>query len=38
MVEVQPDGQKLLRLVVEDLAFQLRDRLISLYRDSVDQS
>lgn len=37
MLESQPDGQKLLRLVVEDLAFQLRDRLISLYRDSPEQ-
>ena len=37
MLEAQPDGQKLLRLVVEDLAFQLRDRLISLYRDSPEQ-
>ena len=36
MLEAQPDGQKLLRLVVEDLAFQLRDRLISLYRDSPE--
>ncbi len=37
MLEAQPDGQKLLRLVVEDLAFQLRDRLISLYRDSPER-
>ena len=37
VLEKQPDGQKLLRLVVENLAFQLRDRLLSLYRDSVEQ-
>jgi CRP-like cAMP-binding protein len=36
-LEAMPDGQKLLRLVVEDLAFQLRDRLLSLYRDSSEQ-
>ncbi len=35
--ELQPDGQKLLRLVVEDLAFQLRDRLLALYRDTPEQ-
>lgn len=37
VLEALPDGQKLLRLVVEDLAFQLRDRLLSLYRDSPEQ-
>lgn len=37
VLETMPDGQKLLRLVVEDLAFQLRDRLLSLYRDSPKQ-
>ncbi|AFY96981.1 Crp/Fnr family transcriptional regulator [Chamaesiphon minutus] len=37
ILETLPDGQKLLRLVVEDLAFQLRDRLLSLYRDSPEQ-
>lgn len=37
VIELLPDGQKLLRLVVEELAFQLRDRLLSLYRDSAEQ-
>ena len=37
MLETEPDGQKLLRLVVENLAFGLRDRLLSLYRDSPEQ-
>lgn len=37
VLETLPEGQKLLRLVVEDLAFQLRDRLLSLYRDSPEQ-
>lgn len=37
VLETEPDGQKLLRLVVENLAFQLRDRLLSLYRDSPEQ-
>ncbi|MBD2362466.1 Crp/Fnr family transcriptional regulator [Anabaena minutissima FACHB-250] len=37
VLETVPDGQKLLRLVVEDLAFQLRDCLLSLYRDSPEQ-
>ena len=44
VLETQPDGQQLLRLVVEDLAFGLRDceasqrhRLLSLYRDSPEQ-
>ncbi len=37
ILETMPDGQKLLRLVVEDLAFQLRDHLLSLYRNSPEQ-
>ena len=37
LLETMPDGQKLLRLVVENLAFELRDRLLSLYRDSPEQ-
>jgi CRP-like cAMP-binding protein len=37
VLEDLPNGQKFLRLVVEDLAFQLRDRLLSLYRDSLEQ-
>lgn len=37
VLEAVPDSQKLLRLVVEDLAFQLRDRLLSLYRDPPEQ-
>ncbi len=37
ILETEPDGQKLLRLIVEDLAFALRDRLLSLYRDSPQQ-
>ncbi len=37
VLETEPDGQKLLRLVVENLAFQLRDRLLALYRDSPEQ-
>lgn len=36
MLENKPDGQKVLRLMVEDLAFQLRDCLLSLYRDSPE--
>jgi CRP-like cAMP-binding protein len=36
-LESQSNGQKLLRLVVEYLAFRLRDRLLSLYRDSPEQ-
>lgn len=36
-IEIMLDGQKLIRLVVEELAFQLRDRLLSLYRDSPEQ-
>ena len=37
VIETEPDGQKLLRLIVENLAFELRDRVLSLYRDSVEQ-
>lgn len=37
VLETAPDGQKLLRLVVEYLAFRLRDRLLSLYRDTPEQ-
>ncbi|MGD1807908.1 Crp/Fnr family transcriptional regulator [Dapis sp. BLCC M126] len=37
VLETEVDGEKLLRLVVENLAFQLRDRLLSLYRDSPEQ-
>lgn len=37
VIESLPGGQKLLRLVVEELAFHLRDRLLSLYRDSPEQ-
>ncbi|WP_299488912.1 Crp/Fnr family transcriptional regulator [Acaryochloris sp. IP29b_bin.137] len=37
VLEALPNGQKLLRLVVEDLAFGLRDRLLTLYRDSAEQ-
>lgn len=37
VLEVAPDGQKLLRLIVEYLAFRLRDRLLSLYRDTPEQ-
>jgi len=33
VLEKAPEGQKLLRLIVEDLAFMLRDKLLSLYRD-----
>ncbi|XGW00161.1 MAG: Crp/Fnr family transcriptional regulator [Leptolyngbya sp. BL-A-14] len=36
-LEAAPDGQRLLRLIVEHLAFRLRDRLLSLYRDSPEQ-
>lgn len=36
-IEILPGGQKLLRLVVEELAFQLRNRLLSLYRDSPEK-
>ncbi|NJK50233.1 Crp/Fnr family transcriptional regulator [Candidatus Gracilibacteria bacterium] len=37
ILETMPDGQKLLWLVAEDLAFQLRDRLLSLYQNSPEQ-
>lgn len=37
ILETEPDGQKLLRSIVENLAFRLRDRLLSLYRDSPRQ-
>ncbi|MEH1883987.1 Crp/Fnr family transcriptional regulator [Nostoc sp.] len=37
VLEAAPDGQKLLRLIVEHLAFRLRDRLLSLYRDNPEQ-
>ncbi|MBW4468959.1 MAG: Crp/Fnr family transcriptional regulator [Stenomitos rutilans HA7619-LM2] len=36
-LEAAPDGQRLLRLLVEHLAFRLRDRLLSLYRDTPEQ-
>ncbi|HEY9629110.1 MAG TPA: Crp/Fnr family transcriptional regulator [Coleofasciculaceae cyanobacterium] len=36
-IETAPDGQHLMRLLVEGLAFQLRDRLLSLYRDTPEQ-
>jgi CRP-like cAMP-binding protein len=36
-LEAAEQGQQLLRLVVEHLAFGLRDRLLSLYRDSPEQ-
>lgn len=35
--EVSPDGQKLLRLHAESLAFMLRDKLLSLLRDTPEQ-
>jgi CRP-like cAMP-binding protein len=37
VLESAPDGQQLLRLIVEYLAFRLRDRLLSLYRDAPEQ-
>jgi CRP-like cAMP-binding protein len=37
VIEAAPDGQQLLRLIVEYLAFRLRDRLLSLYRDTPEQ-
>jgi CRP-like cAMP-binding protein len=37
VLEAATDGQKLLRLIVEYLAFRLRDRLLSLYRDNPEQ-
>ncbi len=36
-LESAPDGQRLLRVIVEHLAFRLRDRLLSLYRDTAEQ-
>ncbi len=36
-VEGLANGEKFIRLLVENLAFQLRDRLLSLYRDSPQQ-
>ncbi len=35
--EVAPDGQKFLRLHAESLAFMLRDKLLSLFRDTPEQ-
>jgi len=37
VLEKAPEGQKLLRLIVEDLAFMLRDKLLSLYRDAPEE-
>lgn len=37
VLESAPDGQQLMRLIVEYLAFRLRDRLLSLYRDTPEQ-
>lgn len=37
ILEAAPDGQQLMRRIVEFLAFQLRDRLLSLYRDTPEQ-
>ncbi|MBI4784041.1 MAG: Crp/Fnr family transcriptional regulator [Oscillatoriophycideae cyanobacterium NC_groundwater_1537_Pr4_S-0.65um_50_18] len=37
VLESAPDGQQLMRLMVEYLAFRLRDRLLSLYRDTPEQ-
>lgn len=37
VLEKAPEGQKLLRLIVEDLAFMLRDKLLSLYRDTPQE-
>lgn len=36
ILESAPDGQQLLRLIVEYLAFRLRDRLLSSYRDTSE--
>lgn len=36
-LEAAPEGQQLMRRVVEFLAFRLRDRLLSLYRDTPEQ-
>lgn len=35
--ENAPDGQKFLRLVAEDLAFFLRDKLLSLFLDTPEE-
>lgn len=35
--EAAPDGQKFLRLHAESLAFMLRDKLLSLFRDTPEQ-
>ncbi|WGV28439.1 Crp/Fnr family transcriptional regulator [Halotia branconii] len=35
--EVAPDGQKFLRLYAESLAFMLRDKLLSLFKDTPEQ-
>ncbi|WP_017297365.1 Crp/Fnr family transcriptional regulator [Nodosilinea nodulosa] len=37
VLEAAPEGPQLMRLVVEFLAFRLRDRLLSLYCDSPEQ-
>ncbi|KAB8314599.1 Crp/Fnr family transcriptional regulator [Tolypothrix campylonemoides VB511288] len=37
LLEVAPDGQKFLRLHAESLAFMLRDKLLSLFRDTPEQ-
>ncbi|PSN15024.1 Crp/Fnr family transcriptional regulator [filamentous cyanobacterium CCT1] len=37
LLEAAPAGPQLMRLVVEFLAFRLRDRLLSLYRDTPEQ-
>lgn len=37
VLESAPEGQQLLRLIVEHLAFRLRDRLMSLYQDPPEQ-
>ncbi len=37
VLESAPEGQQLMRLVVEFLAFRLRDRLLLLYRDTPEQ-
>ena len=36
-IENTPDGQKILRLVAEDLAFFLRDKLLSLFLDTPEE-
>ena len=35
--ENAPQGQKLLRLIAEDLAFFLRDKLLSLFLDTPEE-